>query len=190
MSNNDLTFLEIRDFNGKILLKDGDENCLPKDFLSAPIENLSVGRLKQAFRQNENGSVRLIFNKDNELFQGSRSIQRACFIYLSLIPKVKQIELSQRQSFEAIMRRFAHNLSKFQSRFKDSFFRLVPDGFRGKPFEDLKKEVKSRIESDIDAASYDVCQMSHRATDLDAQIETLRIISGFTDNTGSFLPPY
>ena len=30
--------------------------------------------------------------------------------------------------------------------------------------------------------------MSHRAKDLDAQIETLRIISGYADNTGSFLP--
>ena len=36
-------------------------------------------------------------------------------------------------------------------------------------------------------AANDICQMSHRARDLDAQIETLRIISGYADNTGSFL---
>jgi len=187
MDKDKLLFLELRDSEDKLVLEEGDISSLSSIFMLKERESFTEGKYRNVFRKQESGSVRIVFHSENELLQGSKSVQRACAIYLSLIPKLKQLKKSHQQSFDAIARRFAHNLSKFQSRFKDNFKQLIPDSFRGRPFEELRNEVKRKIELDVDGATYSVCQMSHRATDLDAQIEALRIISGFADRPSVFL---
>jgi signal transduction histidine kinase len=98
-----------------------------------------------------------------------------------MIPRLKQSENSHRQRFESINKRFAHNLIKFQTRFKGNFSRLISDSARERPFSEFQEEVRRRIEANTNVAAQDVCQMSHRAVDLDAQIDTLRVISGYAD---------
>ncbi|MGB8815660.1 MAG: ATP-binding protein [Minisyncoccia bacterium] len=187
-NNEGIIFYELCNDKGVVVARNGQLDTLPEVFSNKPNENFSEKGLKSVYRKNMHGSIYVIFNKESELFQGNKAIQRACDIYLSLIPKFKQIELSQRQHFDVIIRRFSHNLIKFQKRFKDNFNRLISDKARARSYSDFKDEVKRRIEENTSIAADDICQMSHRAIDLDAQIETLRIIGGYADNTGSLLP--
>lgn len=187
-NNDDIIFYELRNDKNVVVAQNGRLDTLPECFSIRLRENFSENGLRNAFREDKNGSAHIIFNERSELFQGNKAIQRACSIYLSLIPKFKQIELSHRQSFDAIIRRFAHNLINFQKRFKDNFDRLISDKARARPYSEFKEEVRRRIEENTSVAADDVCQMSHRAIDLDAQIETLRVIGGYADNTGASLP--
>lgn len=188
MVSKEIIFFELCNEKGISVARSGDLHNLPENFTKLANENFSEKGLKNVYRKTEEGSVHLIINTNSESFQGSKAIKRACLIYLSLIPKFKQIEAKQRQSFDAIVRRFSHNLIKFQKRFKDNFDRLISDKARARPYNEFKDEVQRRINENISSAANDVCQMSHRAIDLDAQIETLRIIGGYADNSGTFLP--
>lgn len=189
LDNNDgIIFFELQNEKGSVVARYGQPHTLPEKFSISQKDNFTEKGYRNIYRSNSLGSVRLIVKADHELFQGNRSIQRSCNIYLGFIPKFNQIATSQRQSFDAVTRRFSHNLIKFQRRFKDNFDRLISDKARGRPYIEFKDEVKRRIEENTDIAANDVCQMSHRAIDLDAQIETLRIIGGYADGTGSFLP--
>lgn len=179
--NNEIIVFQLWDLNGKIIAQHGEIEKLPTIFSKKINENFHSNGLRNVYRKNEVGSVRLIVGDDNQSFQGTRGVTRGCAIFLNLIPYFKQNEKSHRQHFDSIIRRFAHNLIKFQTRFKGNFDRLISDNARSRPFAELKKEVKRRIESNTDIAAEDVCQISHRAVDLDAQIETLRIISGYAD---------
>jgi len=187
-NNNDVVYLELKDEKGNIVALYNQLNLLPEKFSISANENFTHSGLRNIYRTKDEGSIHLIVNSESNFFKGSKSIERACIIYFSLIPKFKQIEASQRQSFDAIIRRFSHNLINFQKKFKDNFNRLISDKSVARPYAEFKDEVERRIKENTSNAAYDVCQMSHRAKDLDAQIETLRIISGFADNTGSFLP--
>lgn len=186
--NDGILYLELRDEKGNQVYLRGRLDDYPKKLTTCSTENFTEKGFRNAYRKNNKGSIHLITDNNHSLFQGNKSIQRACNIYLNLIPKFKQLEKSHHQSFDAIIRRFSHNLIKFQKRFKENFNRLVVDKARGHPYAEFKEDVKKRIETDINSAADDVCQMSHRAVDLDAQIETLRIIGGYADNTGAFLP--
>jgi signal transduction histidine kinase len=183
-----IIFFELQNKEGVVIARSGELNTLPDKFSISSNSNFTEAGYRNIYRTNNNGSVHLIVKADHELFQGNKSVQRAGNIYLSFIPKFSQIATSQRQSFDAVIRRFSHNLIKFQRRFKDNFNTLISDKSRGRPYAEFKEEVKRRIEENTDIAANDVCQMSHRAMDLDAQIETLRILAGYADSTGSFLP--
>jgi signal transduction histidine kinase len=187
-NNDGILYYELRDEKGTVVARNGQLDILPNRFSTSPHDNFSEKGLRNIYRENSKGSIHLITDSNNDLFTGNKWIQRVCVVYLSLIPKFKQTEISQRQSFDAIIRRFAHNLIKFQKRFKDNFDRLISEKSRARPYLEFKDEVKRRIEENVSSAANDVCQMSHRALDLDAQIETLRIIGGYADNTGTFLP--
>jgi signal transduction histidine kinase len=158
---------------------------LPESIQLRVTQNYSEDNFRNIYRRTDFGAVRLVVNVNNPSFQGTRGVTRGCEIYLSLIPKFKQIEDRQRNQYDILLRRFAHNLIKFQTRFKGNFSRLISDAARSRPFKELKDEVKRRIEQDTDRAAEDVCQMSHRAVDLDAQIDTLRIIAGYADSPDS-----
>lgn len=190
MTNQDESpiFFELWDSKGRSIVRHGDYDVIPSSFNSSWNDNFEKDGLRNAYRKTDRGSVRLVIDTKNPAFQGKASIVRACAIYLTLIPKFEQIEAEQRKSFDVIIRRFAHNLIKFQTRFKDNFQRLVSDKSRARPYSEFKDEVKRRIEENTSSAANDVCELSHRAIDLDAQIETLRIIAGYADGTGSFLP--
>lgn len=185
---NEILYLELKDSNDVIIARYGQLSSFPDKFSISPLDNFTLAGLRNIYRNNTNGSIHLIVDANNEYFQGNKGIERACIIYFSLIPKFKQIEISQKQSFDAIIRRFSHNLINFQKRFKDNFSRLISDKSVARPYEEFKNEVERRIKDNTSIAADDICQMSHRAKDLDAQIETLRIISGYADNSGSFLP--
>lgn len=178
-------FFELCDERGVAIAHRGKLSDFPEKFSISTQENFREESLKNIYRTNTFGSIHLIVDNNHELFQGKKAIQRACNIYFSLIPKFKLIQQSQRQSSDAVIRRFAHNLIKFQKRFKDNFDRLIPDKSRGRPYAELKSEVEQVVKEDPASAADDICQMSHRALDLDAQIETLRIIAGYADNTGT-----
>ena len=188
MDNNDIIFFELWNEKGELIIRSGQMDLLPEELIVNPQENFKAKGFRNAYRKTPKGAVRIIVNEKNEFFQGTASIQRACIIYLSFIPKLKQIETSQRQSFDTIIRRFSHNLIKFQKRFKDNFSRLISDKSRARPYSEFKAEVERRMLENTSVAANDICQMSHRAIDLDAQIETLRIIGGYVDNTGTLLP--
>ncbi len=187
MNKEDIIFFELWNENGDSVCRSGRLDLLPEEFTLRPQDNFKTEGFRNAYRSNAQGSVRIIVSEKNKFFQGTASIQRACSIYLSLLPKLKQIEASQRQSFDTIIRRFSHNLIKFQKRFKDNFSRLISDKSRARPYNEFKIEVERRMVENTSVAANDICQMSHRAIDLDAQIETLRIIGGYADNTGTFL---
>jgi len=174
---------QLWDSGNKEVASFGMLNDMPASFNTRVIENFQDGEFRNIYRKSDSGSVRIIVKKDAPLFQGSKMAKRSCAVYISLIPKLKQIEHGQRQHFDSIMRRFAHNLVKFQTRFKGNFNRLISDSARSRPYNEFREEVKQRIESNTSVAADDVCQMSHRAVDLDAQIDTLRIISGYTDSS-------
>jgi|GEM_PF-5830932 len=182
-----IVHFELWDSAGTLLAKGGSTEGLHQDFILKHKDNFSVGSLRNAFRENEHGSVRVVVNREHSDFQGKTAVRRACGVYLSLIPRLQQSRDSERQHFDSIIRRFAHNLIKFQKRFKDNFARLISDKARARPYKDFQKEVERRIKGNTSTAANDICQMSHRAIDLDAQIETLRIIAGYADASGSFL---
>lgn len=180
--NDDIVAFELWDKTGKLVADFGEINKLPKNFQLQVTENFREGELRNIYRNTDDGAVRLIVNTNSSFFQGTKGVARACQIYLSLIPKFKQIQNKERNYYDTLLRRFAHNLVKFQTRFKGNFSRLISDAARSRPFSELKDEVKRRIEQDTDRAAEDVAQMSHRAVDLDAQIDTLRIIAGYADS--------
>lgn len=179
--NNKTIFFQLWDMADKEVASLGEIGKLPLIFQQKIRENFREGNLRNIFRKNSNGSVRLVIMGDNPLFQGVKGVTRICEVYLSLIPSLKKVGDSHRNRFDSIIKRFAHNLVKFQTRFKGNFGRLISDGARSRPFSEFKEEVKRRIIANTDLAAVDVCQISHRASDLDAQIETLRVISGYAD---------
>lgn len=182
-----IVYFELWDSAGTPLAKGGSTEGFHQDLTQKYKSNFVSGSLRNAFRENEHGAVRIVVNKGHPDFQGNRSIRRACGIYLSIIPRIKQFRDSERQHFDSIIRRFAHNLIKFQKRFKDNFARLISDKARARPYKEFHQEVERRIKSNTSIAANDICQMSHRAIDLDAQIETLRILGGYADASGTFL---
>lgn len=181
-SNSDnIIFFQIWDETGKIIAASGNLEKLPIKFIQSETDNYQDSGFRNIYRITELGALRLVVKSNNELFQGSKMVQRICAIYFGLIPYLKQVEGKQRQHFDSIIKRFSHNLIKFQLRFKGNFDRLISDSARSRPFSEFKEEVQRRIEANISMAATDVCQMSHRAIDLDAQIDTLRVISGYAD---------
>lgn len=188
MTSDGVVFFRLRDTTERVVAEYGEERGLPASFPLRPGENFVEAGLRQIYRKTDEGSVRLVVKETSPLFIGNSARARACAVYLSLIPKLRQVERSQRQHFDSIIRRFAHNLIKLQTRFKGNFNRLISDAARSRPFSELQDEVKRRIESNTLMAAQDVCQMSHRAVDLDAQIETLRIISGFAESAAPSSP--
>jgi len=166
---------------GRMVASYLDANKLPPVFKARIIENYTEAGFRNIYRKNEMGSVRIVVKETDPLFIGPRARVLVSEIYLSLIPKFKQIETSSRQHYDSIIRRFAHNLIKFQARFKGNFIRLISDTARARPYNEFRTEVEKRILANTAVAAQDVCQMSHRAVDLDAQIETLRIISGYAE---------
>ena len=178
-SSNDVIVFELRDKTGRLLANYGDISALPAVFSEKATENFSEGSLRNIYRENEIGSIRVVSNKESSLFPGTRGATRACSVYLSMIPHFRRIENAHRQRFDAVIKRFAHNLIKFQTRFKGNFATLMSDKARSRPFAEFQEEVKRRIDENTLIAARDVCQMSHRAVDLDAQIEALRVISGY-----------
>lgn len=181
INNLSIVFFQLWDNTGKSVGFNGNLDKLPIIFSKNETDNFQDSGYRNIYRKTELGAVRLIVDSNNELFQGSKMVSRVCAIYFGLIPYLKNIESKQRQHFDAIIKRFAHNLIKFQLRFKGNFDRLISDSSRSRPFSEFKDEVQKRIESNISMAAKDVCEMSHRAVDLDAQIDTLRVISGYAD---------
>jgi signal transduction histidine kinase len=182
-----IVYFELWDSAGALIAKGGSIEGLHQDFILKHKSNFSMGSLRNAYRENEHGAVRVVVRREHPDFPGKAAVRRACGVYLSLIPRLQQFRDSERQHFDSIIRRFAHNLIKFQKRFKDNFARLISDKARARPYKDFQKEVERRIKANTSIAAHDICQMSHRAIDLDAQIETLRIIAGYADASGSFL---
>lgn len=180
--NNEFVAFQLWDASEKLVAHYGEIDKLPLIFRQKTIENFSEDEFRNIYRKNDLGSVRVIVKNNNPLFQGSKGVARGCAVFLGLIPHFKQVEKNHRQHFDSVIKRFAHNLVKFQTRFKGNFSRLISDKARSRPFEELKDEVKRRIESNTDIAAEDVCQISHRAGDLDAQIEMLRVVSGYADS--------
>lgn len=185
MQSDEVLYFEIWDDKGRSVVSEGDIGQYALVFRERYNENFVEGDLRNVYRTSSQGAVHFITKAHSPFFQGSASRERACTILLALAPRFKKIRKSERQSYEAIIRRFAHNLIKFQTRFKGNFGRLISDSARSRPYTDLKDEVRRRMESDIDAAAHDVCQMSHRAVDLDAQIATLRVISGYAERNAA-----
>ena len=175
--------IQLWDSSDKEVVSLGELDKFPVLFQQRITENFKADGYRNIYKKIKSGSVRIIVKENNTFFQGTKMVTRNCAVYLSLIPKFKQVENSQRQHFDSIIKRFAHNLVKFQTRFKGNFGRLISDTARSRPFEELQEEVRRRIEANTSIAARDVCQMSHRAVDLDAQIETLRIISGYADSS-------
>lgn len=182
VKNNDVIGFHLWNASGEIIASHGEIDKLSPSFRLRFSENFHEGELRNIYRKTDEGAVQIIAGENSLLFQGNKSITRTCSVYLSFIPYFKQIRTSNRQHFDSIIRRFAHNLIKFQTRFKGNFARLISDTARERTFAEFQEEVKRRIESNTNIAAQDVCQMSHRAVDLDAQIETLRIISGYADS--------
>jgi len=170
---------------GKLIASYIDLEKLPQVYGIRVTENYTAEGWRNVYRKNELGGVRIIARESDPMFAGSRGRLLACEIYLSLIPKFRQVETSCRQHYDSIIRRFAHNLIKFQARFKGNFSRLISDTARARPYEEFRVEVEKRIKANTAVAAHDVCQMSNRAVDLDAQIDTLRIISGYAENGSS-----
>ena len=171
---NAVQFYELWDHLGESIACYGNLDNLDSTFHSNFNENFHKGKVRNVYRETDVGAVRVITSVDDPNFSTSRAAQRSCEIYLSLIPHLKQIYQGHRQRFDVIIRRFAHNLIKFQTRFKDNFLRLISDASRSRAYTEFQNEVKRRIESNTSVAAEDICQLSHRAVDLDAQIETLR----------------
>src|SRR5258708_8145347 len=182
--NNKIIFFELRDAADNLVARKGTMKGLPQKFQQNGNENFSDGQYRNIYRKDKNiGSVRIVTKIDDQMFRGAKNIIRICIAYIDFIPILADIKRSHKQSFDSIIKRFAHNLTKFQTRFKGNFSRLISDTARSRPYSEFKSEVKRRIENNIDIAAEDVCQISHRATDLDAQIDTLRIISGYAENS-------
>lgn len=183
-----VVYFEIWNSKGKRVASVGDFDKLPAELQQRPRENFVSGRYRNAFRESDNGAVRLLFHRNNAELQGSKSISRACAIYLSLVPKFEKIAQAERQHSDALLKRFAHNLTHLQRRTKDTMNELVSDKARARPYKEFKEEVEKRIVANTSHAADVLCQMSHRTVDLDAQIETLRIISGFADESAPSVP--
>jgi len=179
----DIIVLRVQDAEGVQVAAIGDISGLPNVFQENFEKNFSESGMRNIYRHTENGSVWLVVPEKSERFQGSKHISFACGIFLSLIPVFKQAEKKHRQHFDSIITRFSHNLVKFQRRFKDTFNFLAPDSARARPFVEFQDEVKKRIEENINKASSDVCHMAQRASDIDAQITILRIVSGYADSS-------
>lgn len=170
---------DLWDATGKWIAGERFKDTLPRELEDRTQENFTIGGYRNIYRTNTFGSVRIIESEDSQLFPGTKNATRAANIYLSLIPSIKKIEQGHRQRFDSIISRFAHNLTKLGVRFKSNFSTLISDKARSRPFSEFQDEVRKRIEANTSLAARDVCQIAHRSTDLDAQIEALRVISGY-----------
>src|SRR6266516_1373340 len=98
MDNEDILFFELWNDKDDLVANFGKLEVLPEEFSTKPKDNFTIKGFRNAYRKNEQGSVRFVVSDKNKFFQGTASIQRACIIYLSFIPKLKRIEMAQRQS--------------------------------------------------------------------------------------------
>lgn len=185
--DDEILFLEIDDPSGRNIARVGNLKLFPEDFSLRKEENFTLNGYRNIYRCDERGCVRLIVLEKANAFKGSRARALAVEVYFSLIPKFRQIAGSQKQSSDAVVKRFAHNLIKFQTRFKAPFDKLMSDKAGGRPFSEMRSEIQKQIEQNTNSAAEEVATLSLRATDLDAQIETLRVLAGYADNTGTFL---
>lgn len=142
---------------------------------------LEKREIRHVFRENDNGQVRLIIIGDEDLGNSTKGISRICDVYLGLIPKFTDIERSQRQHFDQIISRFAHNLVDLNKKLKINLERLAPDSTREKNYKDFLDSVEDKLSSNPRVAANDICQIAHSITDLEAQITSLRVISGLAD---------
>lgn len=140
--------------------------------------------IRHVYRENEKGEVRLIILDDKDLANSKKGIARIADAYLSLISPLKIIEKEQRSRFDQIIKRFAHNLVDLDKQLKGILYRLAPDSIREKTYAEMVENVKSRIEKDTNATAKDICQITHSAYDLEAQITSLRVISGIAEEIG------
>lgn len=184
----EVVFVRLKNNKDVSVLHIGDVADLPERFSTSPTENFSDATYRNIYRTDERGSVQIVIHTNAPSFQSKAARSIAADMYLNFIPKFKENEQSHRQVFDAIVRRFAHNLSKFQKKFKEPFDRLMPDKARERPFSELQDEVKKRIDGNTSSAAHDVATMSLRATDLEAQIETLRILGGFAEPPKNLFP--
>lgn len=178
-----MIYYEVRN-ERDLLVASSLESC-PSEILELladhAYENLQLRNFRNAYRKDSRGSVRLIIVDDKDLSKSSRGIAQVADIYLGLVPEFNKIRRSQRQHFDTILRRFTHNLVDVQKRLKGQLQRVVPDHLRERDYDAALKSVAARVESNTSLAAEDFLQITQRATDLDAQIAGLRVISGLSD---------
>jgi light-regulated signal transduction histidine kinase (bacteriophytochrome) len=176
-----MIYFEIRNKEGRILASNLDSCPVLDYFLGNEGENLAQKDARNVIRNNISGEVRLIIHDDKELLNSSKGMARLASVYLSLIPQFEVIEQRQRQHFDLIIDRFAHNLVDINRKIKSHLERLASDNLREENFQEFKEKVEERIKNNTSSAANDICQIAHRATDLEAQIAGLRVISGLAE---------
>ncbi len=178
-----MIYFEIRNKQDRVLASNL-ESC-PGEIIDSLVgkekENVRIGNVRNAFREDADAEIQLVIVNDKELSNSTRGISRVAATYLSLVPQFLEIERRQRAHFDVIIGRFAHNLVDIDRKVKGHLERLAPDTLREKTYADFRDTVEERIKSNTQSAANDVCQIAHRATDLEAQIAGLRVISGLAD---------
>jgi signal transduction histidine kinase len=178
-----MIYFEIRNKQDRVLASNL-ESCpgeIIDSLVSKEKENVRVRNVRNAFRESEDAEIRLVIVEDKELANSTRGISRVANTYLSLVPQFQEIERRQRQHFDVIIGRFAHNLVDIDRKVKGHLERLAPDTLREKTYADFRDIVEERIKNNTQSDANDICQIAHRATDLEAQIAGLRVISGLAD---------
>lgn len=177
-----MIYYEIRNTADKILAGD-IENCPVLNlFTGKECENIQVGKNRNVYRKVSDGSVRIVITDDDAICRSNRQRELMINVYLSLLPSFKEIERRNRQYFDWILGRFTHNLIKIQSSLKSQLQRLASDSAKAQSnYSSFKNEVERRIKGNTSSAAEDLCQVSNRLVDLDAQITGLRVISGLAE---------
>lgn len=178
-----MIYYEVKNKSGRTIASNIKDCPVLDQFIGKETESVKFKNSRNVYRENETGKVRLIIVNENDFQASNRLVNRVLNVYFDLIPEFKKLENSHRQYFDTIIDRFAHNLIKVTQRLKAHLTRLAPDsvGEKSATYVDFKSEVERRLKGNTFLAADDICQISNRITDLDAQIEGLRIICGFAD---------
>ncbi len=175
-----MIYFEIKEKTSNKLVASNLDQCSESVidlFAGKELENVTIDNVRNVVRSNDEYEVRLLLVDDDELNAGKKGVSRIANVLLSLIPAFQKMERRHKQRSETIMGRFIHNLVDLDKKLKGHLQQLAPDNVRDREFDRFVEEVEQRIKSNPRDAALAICRISHRATDLEAQIAGLRVIA-------------
>jgi signal transduction histidine kinase len=179
-----MIYFEYRRADGSIVtstIKDCPQNSL---FTGYEDQHTKIGNSRNLFKRTDFGSVRLVIVDEKEYLASSKLAKKALEAYSDVYSSFNELELQSKKEFEKAVKLFAHNLIEVQAQLKDKVERIFTDHVRTTSnYKDQKALVKLKIQQNIDKAADDFCQIAKRLDDLEAQVESFRIISGIAKKT-------
>ncbi|MFA5990811.1 MAG: hypothetical protein WC794_01020 [Candidatus Doudnabacteria bacterium] len=171
-----MIYFEIRNNKGLILATNIDSFNDNNLFLGNEYKNISVKNYKNVFKKFESGTVRLIGDKKDDLFLSKKIVSRTIQAYSEIINVLNSLKTSQ----ESTNKIFFHNLITTHTRLQGEVETIISEDALIKCNDHISQiaAVKKSIQSNPNGVSESMLEVVKRVTDLQAQIEGLKMLSG------------